>query len=127
MPSFRNSMETAGASASVQELAKRLNVQSPISLHALIATYQIHRKYTQIGDRRSPLGRPISPGISVRSSGQEFLADFRGGQIKFTSDSGAVAIVTHQTVVRFRGIHCFGKSEAVDEPYAIVGVYAPDA
>ena len=29
--------------------------------------------------------------------------------------------------VRYRGIHCFGKSEAVDEPYAIVGVYTPDS
>ena len=35
--------------------------------------------------------------------------------------------MTHQTVVVFKGIHCFGKSEATDEPYAIVAVYALDA
>jgi hypothetical protein len=102
-------------------------MQPPISLHTLIAAHQIQQKYVEIGERRSPLGRPIDPSLSVQSSGQEFFRNFRGGQIKFTSGSGASAFATHQTIVRFRGIHCFGKSEAVDEPYAIIGVYAPDA
>lgn len=127
MLSFRTSTEKVGASASVRELAKRLNMQPPISLHALIAAQQIQQKYVQIGGRQSPLGRSTDPSISVQSRGQDFFRDFRGGQIKFTSTGGASAFVTHQTIVRFRGIHCFGKSEAVDEPYAIVGVYAPDA
>ena len=69
----------------------------------------------------------MDPNVGVQSSGQEFLKNFRGGQITFRSVGGASAFVTHQTIVRFRGIHCFGKSEAVDEPYAIVGVYAPDS
>jgi hypothetical protein len=127
MLSFRTSTGTVGASANIRELAKRVNMQPPISLHALIAAHQIQQKYAQIGGRQSPLGRPIDPGRSVQSSGQEFFRDFQGGQIKFTAGGGASASATHQTIVRFRGIHCFGKSEAVDEPYAIVGVYAPDA
>jgi hypothetical protein len=120
-------MGAVGPSASVRELAKRVNLPPPISLHALIAALQIQQKYDQIGGRQSPLGKPINPSRSVEFNGQEFFRDFRGGQIKVTSAGGAAAFETHQTIVRFRGIHCFGKSEAVDEPYAIVGVYAPDA
>jgi hypothetical protein len=91
------------------------------------AAQQIQQKYVEIGERRSPLGLAIDPSHSVQSSSEGFFRDFRGGQIKITSGGGASAFATHQTIVRFRGIHCFGKSEAVDEPYAIVGVYAPDA
>jgi hypothetical protein len=127
MLSFRTSTGTVGASVSVREMAKRVNMQTPISLHALIAAQQIRQKYTQIGGRQSALGRPIDPNLNVQSNGQEFFTDFRGGQIKLMSGGGTSAFATHQTIVRFRGIHCFGKSEAVDEPYAIVGVYAPDA
>ena len=95
--------------------------------NALIAQQQIQQKYIEIGGRQSPLGRAIDPNLNVQSNGREYFRNFRGGQIKFTSERGASAFVTHKTVVRFRGIHCFGKSEAVDEPYAIVGVYASDA
>jgi FG-GAP-like repeat len=95
--------------------------------NALIAEQRIQQKYVEIGGRQSPLGRIIDPNLSVQFNGQEFFKDFRGGQIKITSEGGASAFVTHRTVVRYRGIHCFGKSEATDEPYAIVGVYASDA
>src|SRR5436305_1975063 len=89
-----------------------------------LAAQKIQEKYAQIGGRQSPLGRPIDFSLGVQSKGQEFFTDYRGGRIVFTSDGGASAFVTHQTFVLFKGIHCFGKSEAVDEPYAIVGIYA---
>jgi 5-keto 4-deoxyuronate isomerase len=95
--------------------------------NALIAGQQIQQKYIEIGGRQSPLGRAIDPNLSVQSNGQEFFKNFRAGQIKITSEGGASAFVTHRMVVRYQGIHCFGKSEATDEPYAIVGVYAIDA
>jgi hypothetical protein len=98
-----------------------------VDQRAPIAARQIEEKYRQIGGKQSLLGRPVNASLSVQSNGQGFFRDFRGGQIKLTSDGAASAFVTHRTVVRFRGIHCFGKSEAVDEPYAIVGVYASDA
>jgi Tachylectin len=91
------------------------------------ATDEIQRKYAEIGERLSPLGRPLDAASPVQSSGTAFFRDYRGGQIKVQSEGGASAFATHRIVVRFRGIHCFGKSEAVDEPYAIVAVYAPDA
>ena len=94
---------------------------------ALIAALAIEQKYRQIGGRQSLLGQPVDASLSVQFDGQGFFRDFNGGQIKFTSEGRASAFVTHRTVVRYRGIHCFGKSEAVDEPYAIVGVYASDA
>jgi hypothetical protein len=98
-----------------------------VDMNAKIAAHQIEEKYRQIGGRQSLIGRPVDPSVIVQSDGQGFFRDFNGGQIKITSEGGASAFVTHRTVVRFRGIHCFGKSEATDEPYAIVGVYASDA
>lgn len=98
-----------------------------VDISAGIAEHEIEQKYRQIGGRRSLLGRSVNPGLNVQSNGQGFFRNFRGGQIKFSSEGGASAFVTHQTFVVFKGIHCFGKSEAVDEPYAIVGVYALDA
>ena len=98
-----------------------------VDISAVIAEHEIEQKYRQIGGRQSLLGRSVKPGLTVQSNGQGFFRDFKGGQIKFSSEGGISAFVTHQTFVVFKGIHCFGKSEAVDEPYAIVGVYALDA
>jgi hypothetical protein len=109
---------------STRQLADRFRVHN---VRNLIAAQQIQRKYVEIHERKSPLGRPIDPSVSVQSNADGLFRDFQGGQIKTAAAGEASAFVTHQTVVRFRGIHCFGKSEAVDEPYAIVGVYAPDA
>jgi hypothetical protein len=97
-----------------------------VDKRAQLAALQIEEKYRQIGGKQSLLGRPVD-SLSVQSNGQGFFRDFRGGQIKVTSDGTASAFVTHRTVVRFRGIHAFGVSEVTDEPYAIVGVYASDA
>ena len=98
-----------------------------VNLKPLIAQNEIQIKYLQVGGKQSLLGRSINSNLSVQSDGQAFFRDFMGGRITFSSDLGASAFATHRTVVRFKGIHCFGKSEAVDEPYAIVGVYAVDA
>jgi hypothetical protein len=91
-----------------------------------MAEQKINEKYAAIGDRFSPLGRPVDSSLPVQFDGEQFFKDYRGGRIVFTADGGTLAHQTFVTTVRFRGIHCFGKSEAVDEPYAIVGVYSPD-
>src|SRR5215471_13888804 len=106
----------------------QVNILAAPPVDALaIATQKINDKYAQLGGRRSPLGRPILPGAPVQSSGNRFFTNYRGGQITFSVEEGVVAHQTFETIVRYRGIHCFGKSEAVDEPYAIVGVYTPDS
>jgi hypothetical protein len=87
------------------------------------AEQRIQEKYAQVGGHQSPLGLPIDAGMSVRQNDQEFFTDYHGGHIVFT-EGEVIAKVDTQVVVIFKGIHCFGKSEAVDEPYAIVGVYA---
>jgi hypothetical protein len=87
-----------------------------------LATERIDAKYAQVGARRSPLGLELG---GLQSNGQGFFKDYSGGQIVFTLAGDINATVTRRTVVLYKGIHCFGKSEAVDEPYAIVGVYAP--
>ncbi len=102
-------------------------IPAPIVDLRPLAERKIQEKYIQVGGRKSQLGLPIDPSLGVQHNGQEFFTAYRGGKIVFTSEGGASAFVTHQTFVVFKGIHCFGKSEAVDEPYAIVGVYALDA
>ena len=92
-----------------------------------IATQMILAKYQQLGGRLSPLGHPVQADAPVQSDGSEFFTDYRGGRISFSDAEGVSAHATFATTVRYRGIHCFGKSEAVDEPYAIVGVYTPDS
>ena len=93
----------------------------------LLAAQQIEQKYVQVGGRQSALGRAVDPRSGVRPDGAGFVKDYNGGRITFTSDGGASAFKTHRTVVRYRGMHCFGKSEGQDEPYAIVGVYGSDS
>lgn len=93
----------------------------------LLAAQQIEQKYVQVGGRESALGRAVDPRSGIRSDGAGFVKDYNGGRITFTSEGGASAFKTHRTVVRYRGMHCFGKSEGQDEPYAIVGVYGSDS
>ncbi len=88
------------------------------------AEQKINEKYAQLGERFSPLGRPLDS--KVQFDGVQFFKNYRGGQIFYTREGEVIAYQTYITTVRFRGIHCFGKSEAVDEPYAIVGVYSLD-
>lgn len=99
----------------------------PVDDQRGIATQMIRAKYQQIGERLSPLGRPLTPDAPVQTDGNMFFTDYRGGRISFSVKDGVLAHATFVTTVRYKGIHCFGKSEAVDEPYAIVGVYTPDS
>jgi len=101
-----------------QELGAHIDIQR-------IVERKIDEKHDHMGGRLSRLGRSTNPALQW--NGAQFFKDYRGGQIQFSLDDGPVAFVTFRTIVRFRGIHCFGKSEAVDEPYAVVSVYRPDA
>ena len=94
---------------------------------SLLAAQQIEQKCVQVGGRQSPLGRAVDPRSEVRADGAGFVKDYSGGRITFTSDGGASAFKTHRTVIRYRGMHCFGRSEGQAEPYAIVGVYGTDS
>src|ERR1044071_5897257 len=110
MLSFRATTTAGGAPQSARALANQFNLQPPVSLRALIGAHLIQSKYTQVGGKQSPLGIAVNDSVTVQSAGQEFLRDFRGGQIKVASDGATSGFVTHQTVVRYRGIHCFGKT-----------------
>ena len=130
MVSLRAISNTVGVSASIKELARRVNLNPPISLKTFAATEQINRKYAALGAERSKLGLPVdqtfrplpSPVVTARSPGR-YEAKFRSGLITLseplTSDPKLESVSEAQII--FVGLECRIRQEATDEMYGAIG------
>jgi hypothetical protein len=116
-----------GLSVSARTIAQKTNTASPISLNKVAASHYIDRKYSQVGGQYSALGT-----VRTEVTGQvtNYLRSYRGGNIKFSAEQGAVGVVLNETTIRYIGFQCIKRaSDQVgapsNEPYIIVGIYPP--
>lgn len=95
------------------------------SLLEVVARHDIRQEHGKVDASVTKLG-PIKSDL-IRSSNNEFIQNFSGGQIKFLSGNLESQIKYHSTV-RFVGFKAFGITDGPgsDEPYFIISVYSPD-
>lgn len=83
-------------------------------------------KYDRIGQRHSPLGLPQDRQMSVARAGNNFVMNFRGGEVQIPVEGGdAIAIARIRVELWLVGIECQIRQESTDEVYGAVGVIVP--
>lgn len=88
----------------------------------------IGARYLQLGGPGSWLGLPQADEQDFSEGGKVSL--FQNGAIYWWPDTGTREL--NEVVVHYTGVHCFGETDADqigstdDEPYATLGVVAPD-
>ena len=97
--------------------------------HAVIGA--IRSKWKELGFERSSLGYPLAEEVDIPPEGGKVLP-FEHAAIYWWADTGAIEL--GEVVVNYTGLHCFGETDTdqpvgfgqgADEPYVVVGVYAP--
>jgi LGFP repeat len=90
----------------------------------------IRSKWKELGFERSSLGYPLAEEVDFPEGGR--VVPFEGGAIYWWADTGAIEL--GDVVVNYTGLHCFGETDfdqpiglgqGADEPYVVVGAYAP--
>lgn len=89
----------------------------------------IRDKWASLGWERSWLGYPISDETEFTEADDGRISVFQNGAIYWWPDTGPLAL--NDVVVHYTGVHCFAETDVdggsdSDEPYATIGITAPD-
>jgi hypothetical protein len=107
----------------LRQTASSLDLDAPVSLRQLVAADAIQEKWLKNDGGQGPLG--VATSTVQSSDAGSFTQNFRGGDLRFTSDGSVNRDTAYELQVGFRGIHCFGQPGFLesDNVYAIITLY----